>query len=347
MRAFKTLGVVAVVAVAAILVYQVLVNNKHLPPSTAQNSPDTTTTPAPAETDLNAAKNGESAEDKSVDLAESPVEALTDSAENSNTQPNPDYSPLAAYEIGNEPLQDEALLELVDRLNNDPVLMAALIEELRAETDPARLKRLVYILGTTANEAVLPAAEELIYSGSESARDTGLDLLSRISSTNPEAMLVASNLLVSENEPDVLIATMNVLAQPGNADSELRKSLVTQITPLSNHESISVRGFTVSTLARLTNDPDVAPVFYNALFDTEPAVRRSGVYAFSSYPYHSPEASQKLLDMVEDDSEHVEVRRGAILALSNNSPDELTKSRIDAAQLTIRRKLREKRLNRN
>lgn len=339
MKAIKKIGIVAIVLVAAILVYQILINNKHLDqaPATAQQTPDTTSADASANNTSSPKIETKLAEPLELNNADS---AQADIASN---QLSSNFPPLAAYEIGNEPITDETLAELVNRLNNDPALMAELINSLRGETDPERLKRLVYILGATGNSAVLPAAEDLIYSGVISSRDAGLDLLSRIASTNPEAYAVASNLLISETEPKVLIATMNVMAQPGDATPELTASLVTQITPLTTHESAAVRGFSVTTLARLSNDPSMASVFNNALYDDEPGVRSSGVYALASFPYHSAEASQKLLDMVEDESETSAVRRGAMLALSNNSPDELTKSRIDAAELKMRQRARQKR----
>jgi len=345
MRALKTVGIVAIVLVAAVLVYQVVVNNKHLPqtPATAQQEPSESAAEKPLENQPSQA--GETQAGKPLQLSEAEPEDAAAPANTPNNQLSSSYPPLAAYEIGNEPITDDALIELVNRLNNDPALLADLINDLRAETDPERLQRLVYILGSTANSAVLPAATEMIYSGITSSRDMGLDLLSRVASNNPEAYEVASSLLVSETEPSVIVATLNVMAKPGMATPEVRESMITQIMPLSTHESTAVRGFSVATLARLSNDPDMAPVFFNALYDSEPAVRSSGVYAFSSFPYHTAEASQKLLDMVEDESEHMEVRRGAMLALSNNSPDELTRSRVDAVELKMRQQARKQRIS--
>ncbi len=348
MRVIKTIGIAAVVLVAAVLVYQVVVNNKHLPQTstTAESVPDDSATPV-VSPELAAPKELESASNAQPDINKPLESSPAESDQGTNAQLIPDYPPLAAYDIGHKPVEEDELIALVERLNNDPALMADLINELRAETDPERLKRLVYILGSTGNASVLPAAEEMIYSGIDSSRNTGLDLLSRVASKNPEAMTMANNLLVSETEPDVLLATINVLAQPANTTPELRESLVTQLTPLSSHESTAVRGFSIATLARLSNDPSLAPVFYNALYDNEPAVRSSGVYALASFPYRTPDADQKLMDMVEDDAEHIEVRRGAMLALSNNDPDELTQARIEAAQLAIRKKIRQQRLNGN
>lgn len=341
MQALKTVGIVAIIMVVSGLAYQIFVKDSPLPsaPSSEPLISDNTqvtepnTSSAPAEV--------EAAPLVSLDSTEENLER----DERSTASFVLSYPPLAAYDIGNEPIKDDELISLVKRLNNDPALMTDLINELRAETDPKRLKRLVYILGSTGNAEVLPVATELIYSGVPSSRDTGLDLLSRIAPSNPEAITVASNLLVSETEPDVLIATMNVLAQPAGASTELRESLVTQIAPLSTHETTNVRSVSVAILARLTNDPSSAPVFYNALFDAESNVRSAGVYAFASFPYHSEEVSQKLLDMIEDPLETAEVRRGATLALTNNSPDEQIKSRIKEAGIAMRQRARENRKN--
>ena len=347
MRAIKTVGIVAVVLVAAVLVYPFLINRDE--PAAVLQAPNQVNTPEPDSNVLTDVGDTESeiTVAQPLDVAEADPNNTAEVADAASAQLSSNYPPLAAYEIGHEPVKDDELISLVRRLNNDPALLADLINELRAESDPARLKRLVYILGSTANSAVLPAAQELIYSGVPSARDTGLDLLSRIAPNNPEAFEIASNLLVSETEPDVLVATMNVMAQPSGITPEFRESLVTQITPLSTHESTKVRSLSVSMLSRLTNDPSASTVFYNALYDSEPNVRSASVYAYSSFPYHSAEVSQKLLDMAEDPSESNEVRRGAMMALKSNSPDELTLSRLKQAELAMRQQVRQKRIDGN
>lgn len=350
MRNIKLVTIAACVLGAAIVLYQLLINDKPnttAPVTAQQNSDDATSqsdTTASLETGATVLKQPTQ---NIADLTDEQSSGASDSVDNTNSQLSSGYPPLAAYDIGNAPVQDQELVDLVRRLNNDPALLADLITELRAETDPVRLKRLIYILGSTANPAVLPAAEEMIYSGIPGARDTGLDLLSRLAPNNPAAFELAGNLLASETEPDVLVATMNVMAQPAGVSRELRESLVTQVTPLSTHESAKVRSLSVSMVSRLTNNPEVAPVFFNALHDTEPAVRRSGVFAFLNYPYHSAEASQKLLDMAEDASEDKEIRRGAIHVLNSHSPDELTQERLRQAGVQMRQQARQDRINGN
>lgn len=347
MRALKSIGFVAIVLVVAGLVYKYLLVDARQPESALQNSEDVATDDFAVSSEKKAASTTGNAviEQPSFTANSELVQSEPDAGSNSPLSSS--YPPLAAYEIGNEPLTDDGLIELVNRLNNDPELLADLISDLRAESDPARMKRLVIILGATGNSAVLPAAEEMVYSGIPDSRTDGLDLLNRLAPSNPEAMTIASSLLVSETEPDVLVATMNVMAQPSNASPELRESLVTQLKPLSGHESAKVRSLSVNILSRLSEHPDLSPVFYNALLDAESSVRSSAVFAFAKFPYHTVETSQKLLDMAEDQSEDAEIRRGAIFALSKNSPDEQTAARLDEIKLEIRRQIRANRRNGN
>jgi len=250
--------------------------------------------------------------------------------------PQPDYPDLAGYEVGVEDISEEEFIELVDRLRNDPVLLADLLNELRAETDPARLERLTIMLGATGSVDVLPAAEELIYSSSSVARETGLDLLSRVAPQNPAAYDIANSILSSEAEPEVLVSTMNVLALPENAGPEARATAISQIMPLANNESAAVRRHSVSILVRLTNDETLSPVLFNALSDSDASVREAAAYAYARYPYQTSQAVERLMDIIEDPSEERGVRQGAVLALSNMSPDEAMSERIEAAKKQMR-----------
>lgn len=247
-----------------------------------------------------------------------------------------DYPDLAGYEVGVTDISEEAFLELVKRLRNDPELLGQVLNELRAETDPARIKRLTIMLGATGSADVLPVAEELVYSSSLDSRETGLDLLSRVAPQNPAAYDIANSILGSEADPDVLVSTMNVLARPKNAGPEARAAAISQIMPLANHDSAAVRRHSVGMLVRLTNDETLSPVLFNALSDTDASVRKAAVYAYARYPYQTSEAVQRLMDIIEDPAEERGIRRGAILAVTKMSPNEDTTEQIDAAKKQMR-----------
>jgi len=254
----------------------------------------------------------------------------------STPTPRPDYPALAGYEVGVGNISEEERMELIDRLRNDPVLLAEVLDELRAETDPSRLKQLTILLGATGSPDVLPVAEELVYSSSSIARKTGLDLLSRVAPQNPAAYDIANSILSSEADPDVLVSTMNVLALPKNAGPDARATAISQIIPLANHESAAVRRHSVSILVRLTNNETLSPVLFNALSDPDTSVREAAAFAYARYPFQTSEAVERLLDIVEDPSEDRSVRQGALLALSNMSPDEEMRERIEAAKKQMR-----------
>ncbi len=264
----------------------------------------------------------------------------TDNSQAVAQTPAQNFPELYGYEIGHNSLNDEEMLALIKRLRNDPALLADLLNELRSETDPARLKRLTALLGDSGNAEVLPVAEELIYSSNPDTRQAGLDLLSRVAPKNPEAYDIANAILGSEADADVLVSTMNVLALPRNATPESRATSITQVMPLANHESAAVRRHSVSILVRLTNDQTLSPILSNALYDPDSSVREAAVYAYASYPYQTAEAVQRLVDLVADPNEERGVRNGAILALNNMSPDEATKAVISTAKKQMRDALR-------
>jgi len=284
------------------------------------------------QTDSNASVSALSPDDNASLTTNEPAPTTSTNAQ--FTQP--DYSALAGYEVGVTDISEEEFIELVGRLQNDPVLLADLLNELRAETDPTRIKRLTIMLGATGSADVLPVAEELVYSSSLDSRETGLDLLNRLAPQNPAAYDIANSILGSEADPEVLVSTMNVLARPENAGPDARATAISQIVPLANHESTAVRRHSVGILVRLTNDESLSPVLYDALSDSDASVRKAAVYAYSRYPYRTSEAVQRLMDIIEDPSEERGVRRGAMLAVSKTSPDESTTERINAAKKQMR-----------
>jgi len=304
----------------------VLDNQKPLEPS-AEN---------PAQS-INSADSINSVSSLSSDSDKSSVVKDPDPTTSTSAQSTqPDYPDLAGYEVGVTDISEEEFLELVKRLRNDPALLGEVLNELRAETDPARIKRLTIMLGATGSADVLPVAEELVYSSSLESRETGLDLLSRVAPQNPAAYDIANSILGSEADPDVLVSTMNVLARPKNAGPEARAAAISQIMPLANHDAAAVRRHSVGMLVRLTNDETLSPVLFNALSDSDVSVRKAAVYAYARYPYQTNEAVQRLMDIVKDPTEERGVRRGAILAVTKMSPDEDTTEQINAARKQMR-----------
>lgn len=354
MQVLKIVGIIAGVLLAIFSVYTLSTKSDSAEPqATNASAADSIATDPSSNTSLsstNQSLDSFSTQGSTVvdSMSNNDTVALeSDAASNSELSSSKDFPALDLFRIGTEDISDADLEALVERLNNDSESMSGLLNELSLEGDPDRVKRLLFVVGATKNEAVLPAAEEFLYSGDDALRDKGLKLLSRIAPVDPQAMLVARNLLVSETEPKVLMAAINVIAQPGNASTEARESVVPQITALMTHESASIRGFSLTTVSRLSNSADLAPVFYDGLFDAHPSVRNSAISALSGYPYRSAQANQKLLAMANDESEVLDVRQSAIRALAKNPPDDISQDQLDAISLQIRKEKRLRQINGN
>lgn len=273
---------------------------------------------------------------ESAELNNEPSENNSTPTAANTAQPNTDYPETYGYEIANENISDEEFNALVLRLAQDPFLLNELLNELRSETDPARIKRLTALLGQTGSAEVMAVGEELAYSSVPATQKAGLDLLSRVASNNPEAYDIAVSILSSASEPAVLVSTMNVLASPINASAETKSNAITQIMPLAEHESEAVRRHSVSLLPRLTKDEALTPILYNALADSSAKVRSAATFAIASLPDQSPEVIERLLGIAENTDEADGIRRGAIHALQKKSPSAETNARISKAKIQMR-----------
>jgi len=332
MQLFLKAVLTAAVLAAVVFGYQRLNNN---PSNTAGNE-----RPSASDDAMATAASIEDA--KALELEPRPFEIVVtetqitsgtaiETAPVADSAPVIEYPPLNAYDIAQAPVDDETVESLVFRLRDDKQLLNDLINEYRAETDPKRLNRLTMILGLTATQETLALAEEMIYSGLDESREAGLGLLSRIAPNNPAAFDVAANILSSETQPDVLVATMNVLAIPKNADDNQLALFGAQISQMVNHESVAVRRQSISILSRISNDSNLDPILVNALDDNDASVREAAAFAYAEFPYENPQAIDRLMRIVEDQNESKGLRRGAAYALKNKGLDDASLARVNAA----------------
>ncbi|MBX2879481.1 MAG: HEAT repeat domain-containing protein [Granulosicoccus sp.] len=226
-------------------------------------------------------------------------------------------TPVDVTTLGRAPIQSEDELQaLLARLRSDPALLSQLIDELRQETDPERLKLLAQIVGEVGGEQVALVASELIFSGDETSRALGLDLLQKIQPGNPEAREIVSGMLTTEVEPAVLVDTLTTLAVPGDVDDQSRAYLADQVAWLSDHQDASVRSVSLDILSRWTRDDQYTHVLLGGLDDQSDIVRRSAAYALAEHEDKNPQVIDRLILSATDHSETERVRRAALLALS-------------------------------
>lgn len=234
---------------------------------------------------------------------------------NINVSSIADMPPVDVASVGREPITDSQYRELRDRLQNDPGLLQRFIDEFRQEQDPERLARLAQLLGDIGGEAVTLMASELIYSGDPAARKLGLSLLQRIQPGNENARNIASGLLATEIEPQVLVDTLTSLSQPGTVDEQSRNFLAGQVAFLTEHEDSAVRSISLNILSRWSTDDRYTTVLLNGLTDSEPVVREAAAYAMVGHEDSSEQVISTLMQVALDTEADKAVRNAVFLAL--------------------------------
>ena len=243
-----------------------------------------------------------------------------------------DDSPVDLAGLGREPIGDDEFERLAARLRDDPALLAALIDEVRSETDPVRLERLLRLLGDVENPAVTALATELVYSGDDASRILGLDLMKRIGGEDAGVVSAVSGLLSTEVDGDVLVPALTALARPGRVGGAEADALAGQVALLTGHEDPAVRRTSIDILSRWSDDATYTPQLLAGLDDPDPTVRRTAAFAFVGHADDSDEVRRALFAVAEDDASEEAPRRGAILALRGMPVDDDERARVDAIE---------------
>jgi HEAT repeat protein len=239
-------------------------------------------------------------------------------------QTDPQLPPIDVREIAREPLSDEAFESLVERLRSDPALLAALVNEARAETDPERLNWLLRLLGDVDDPAVVALATEFVYSGDTAQQQLGLDLMKRVKPGDPDVLASVSGLLSTEVDGQVLVPALTALARPSDVDDGTRATLVSQVAILTDHADPSVRRTSLTILSRWTDDATYTPQLLAGLDDVDQSVRSSAAFALVGHEDASPQVRDRLMATADSRQSGEDARRGAILALKRMplEPDE-------------------------
>lgn len=226
---------------------------------------------------------------------------------------------LDVTQIGQAPMSDADFESVVARLKSDPALRRQLIDEFRQEQDPQRLALLARLLGEAGGAAITQLASELIFSGNETSRLLGLQLLRHVQPGNAQARDMASGLLATEVDPGVLMSTLTALAIPGTVDENSRAVLSDQVALLTSHDDAGVRGVSLDILSRWSTDGRDTPVLINGLLDPEPRVRESAAYALVDHEDQNGAVVESLFTVVRNVDELRATRSAAVMALNSFS----------------------------
>ena len=224
-------------------------------------------------------------------------------------------TPVDVSQLARTASSDEDFDALVGRLRADPALLRQLIDEFRQEQDPQRRDRLMKLLGYAGGADVTLLASELVYSGDEQSRELGLQMLQRAQPGSAEVQQIASELLATEIEPDVLVDTLTILARPGTANTENRTLVADQVALMTSHADAAVRGISLDILSRLSTDGRDTPVLLGALTDSNARVRESAAYALVEHENDTALVRSSLLQLANRQDEPKATRNAALLAL--------------------------------
>jgi len=313
-----------------------------------QTSSDTATIPVaaantdpsdPAETHTDAT-SGSSENTIVTDTSQQATTSSQASPGNSNTQDSRSAnrsSNSSAHAVGVDPLSDQDYAALLKRLRQEPEFLASLLEEYRLNTDPVRAKRLATLFGDLRNPEIVQTAATLVYSGNPDSQRMGLDLLSRLQPHDDEARSIAMDLLASETDPGLLVATLNVFATPAaGASTDHRELLLDNLNLLATHQHPLVRSHSISLIGRWGDGTDSNHLIAG-LTDTSSVVRARSASALKKAVNPGTSVISGLLAVAEDSSEIKTTRQSALYSLQNMPMDDEARRRYEQAVIQVRR----------
>ncbi len=303
--------------------------------------PDSPTVESREETPVSPFSSVSSADETSVEAPQvttpnDPVVAKVDNTPATDVKISEEALAWQAFDLGVADISDEQIAQLTLRLKNDPAFLQAVVSEFGVETDPKRLKRLSYLLGATKDSSLTPIASDMVYSGNRVSQLAGLDLLKRMQPYDASARDVVMNLLTTDSEPEVLVATLNVLVLPGEATNADKQAIVDHVLPLTNNDSASVRQRSISIISQWSDDDTMSDVLLSGLNDVDEQVRKTAAYASKKLSSPSADVIEALFGVLENQNELPRARKGARLSLQSQQLSESNKVRLETADTQMR-----------
>ncbi len=240
------------------------------------------------------------------------------------------------YDLATTDLSDDQILDFVLRLKTDKAFLQAVAQEFRTETDPARLKRLTYLLGESQDPTLTPVATDMVYSGNRDSELAGLDLLRKLQPYDPTSRDVVMNILTSDADPEVMVGALNVLVLPSEATQAERQTIVDHVQPLLKSDSAAVRQRSVSMISKWSTGATASDALLLGLHDADESVRKTAAYSSINLEDPSPAIIEALFFVLENQDELPRARKGARQSLNGKELSESDKLRLQAADAQMR-----------
>ncbi len=240
-------------------------------------------------------------------------------------------------ELGKQSLDEASFRYWVGRLRNNPQLLQAAVNEYLENTDPTRSRNLAALLAEVNSPLVLNAATQLTQSPDTTTQLIGLELIARLQPTNTHARNHAIDMLATQTDPTLLVATLNVFATPAQAVSgEQRQLILDHARLLTTHSDANVRALGIDTISRWSkgNSGGAATIGLN---DPDSAVRAKSAASLIGVKNPSAESRQNLLLVAANKQEVKTTRQLALYALSKMPLTETERQRYEALEIEVRR----------
>lgn len=248
-----------------------------------------------------------------------------------------DQDSIDVLELGKQSLDESSFRYWVSRLRDDQNLLQAAVNEFLENSDPTRARNLAALLGEVNTPLVLNAATQLAQSSDTHSQLNGLELLARLQPTNTHARNHALDMLATQTDPDLLVATLNVFATPAQAVSaDQRQLLLDHALLLSTHNDANVRALSIDTMSKWSKGGSgVAATI--GLQDADSAVRAKSAASLVGVENASAESRESLLSVAANKQELKTTRQLALYALSTMPLTPEERQRYEALEIEVRR----------
>lgn len=249
-----------------------------------------------------------------------------------------EISGVSIYDVGRSDWESDAQFEAMQaQLAANPELLNALLEQMSAETDPQRLRRLTQLIGKLDNGVVTSVARDMLDSGNPEAQLAALDLLRQTQANNSLARDLLVDVISAEQDPRVLNVALNAFASPGSVSSVQRQGILNNVADLAEHYDANVRARSYSLLATWTDTAELTPIIVQGLSDPDPGVRSNVAHSLLGYDFPDDSVRAELIRVAENPNEERSTRQASLHALGRMSLTEDQRARLRLANQDVSR----------
>lgn len=234
---------------------------------------------------------------------------------------------------GEEDVLQHVMEDFYNLLVRDPEQRRAALDLFKTELQPNVLELMTLVLGRIEMPEVKETMKQIAqFDTMIERREQALAALGFFESV--DVVPVALGVLRSETDPRLQAKAVEALPDipPDGTSPEQRTEVAGQLARLVQSTDTNVRINAFRALGDWS-DESYTPTLLDGLRDREMTVRATAAYSLALRAEHSPSSKEALLHLLQDTSEHIEVRGTAADALRNwSTNDPEIRSAVSAFQ---------------